>query len=63
MPSQFAAAVVREVSGTGVVMDVFGSGKINIKGRGGLEKVCEGVNILIPSIIRHLCETLEDVDN
>jgi TATA-box binding protein (TBP) (component of TFIID and TFIIIB) len=62
MPSQFAAAVVREVTGTGVVMDVFSSGKINIKGKIGLDKICEGVNILMPRIIHHICESLEDLD-
>ena len=60
MPSQFAAAVVREVeAGTGVVVDVFGSGKMNIKGKHGLEQICRGVNLLMPRIIKHLCEQLE----
>jgi TATA-box binding protein (TBP) (component of TFIID and TFIIIB) len=59
MPQQFAGAVVREVlHQTGVVVDVFGSGKINIKGRGGMENVCKGVNLLMPSILKHLCEEL-----
>lgn len=57
MPSQFAAAVVREIS-TGVVIDVFSSGKMNVKGRGDLERICKGVNILMPNIARHLCEDL-----
>lgn len=59
MPQQFAAAVVREVSQqTGVVVDVFSSGKMNVKGRGGMENVCKGVNLLMPSIVKHLCEEL-----
>jgi transcription initiation factor TFIID TATA-box-binding protein len=57
MPSQFAAAVVREVS-TGVVIDVFSSGKMNIKGRGDLDRICKGVNLLMPNIAKHLCEDL-----
>jgi TATA-box binding protein (TBP) (component of TFIID and TFIIIB) len=57
MPSQFAAAVVRGVN-TGVVVDVFSSGKMNIKGRGNLVKICEGVNVLMPGIAKHLCEEL-----
>jgi transcription initiation factor TFIID TATA-box-binding protein len=58
MPSQFAAAVVREVS-SGVVVDVFSSGKMNIKGKGTLDRICKGVNMLMPKIARHLCEDLE----
>ena len=57
MPSQFAAAVVREVS-TGVVVDVFSSGKMNIKGKVGIETLCKGVNILMPRISRYICEEL-----
>lgn len=60
MPSQFAAAVVRETSGTGVVIDVFGSGKMNIKGKEGLERVCQGVNLVMPKIVKHLCQQLEE---
>jgi TATA-box binding protein (TBP) (component of TFIID and TFIIIB) len=57
MPSQFAAAVVREIT-TGVVIDVFSSGKMNIKGRGDLTRICTGVNKLMPEIAKHLCEEL-----
>ena len=57
MPSQFAAAVVREIT-TGVVIDVFSSGKMNIKGRGDLTRICAGVNKLMPEIAKHLCEEL-----
>lgn len=59
MPQQFAAAVVREVAlQTGVVVDVFSTGKMNIKGRGGMESICKGVNSLMPGIAKHLCEDL-----
>ena len=62
MPSQFAAAVVREVK-TGVVIDVFASGKMNIKGKDSLERICLGVNELMPLIAKHICERLEDVQD
>lgn len=58
MPSQFAAAVVREVS-TGVVIDVFSSGKMNIKGKESLERICTGINILMPKIAKHICQQLD----
>lgn len=61
MPSQFAAAVVREVN-TGVVIDVFASGKMNIKGKDSLENLCAGVNHVMPKIARHICDRLEDLD-
>jgi transcription initiation factor TFIID TATA-box-binding protein len=57
MPSQFAAAVVREVT-TSVVIDVFSSGKMNIKGKGNMERICQGVNKVMPQIAKHLCEDL-----
>ncbi len=61
MPSQFAGAVVREVKlGTGVVVDVFASGKMNIKGKVSLDRICVGLNALMPYIARHICQTLED---
>jgi len=63
MPSQFAAAVVREVRlGTGVVIDVFASGKMNVKGKDSLEKICIGVNELMPKIAKHICESLDHDD-
>ena len=61
MPSQFAAAVVREVQ-TGVVIDVFASGKMNIKGKESLENLCNGVNQVMPKIARHICDRLEDLE-
>lgn len=61
MPSQFAGAVVREVKlGTNVVVDVFASGKMNIKGKVSLERMCEGLNALMPFIARHICQVLDD---
>jgi TATA-box binding protein (TBP) (component of TFIID and TFIIIB) len=57
MPSQFAAAVVRELS-TGVVIDVFSSGKMNIKGKGNLERICGGINKVMSQIATHLCDDL-----
>jgi len=62
MPSQFAAAVVREVK-TGVVIDVFASGKMNIKGKESLENLCAGVNEVMPKIARHICDRLEDSEH
>lgn len=63
MPSQFAAAVVREKN-SGVVIDVFASGKINIKGRESLEKICSGINAVMPLIARHIClDLFEDDEN
>ena len=59
MPAQFAAAVVRT---PGVVIDVFASGKMNIKGKESIEKICEGVNLLMPKISKHICQSLEDED-
>jgi TATA-box binding protein (TBP) (component of TFIID and TFIIIB) len=59
MPSQFAAAVVREVK-HGVVIDVFASGKMNIKGKDSLENICVGVNELMPKIAKHICASLEE---
>ena len=59
MPSQFPAAVVREVK-TGVVIDVFASGKMNIKGKESLDNLCAGVNEVMPKIARHICDRLED---
>lgn len=58
LPSQFAAAVVREV-GTGIVIDVFASGKMNIKGRESMERICQGVNLLMPKISKHICQDLD----
>lgn len=59
MPSQFAGAVVREVKlGTGVVVDVFASGKMNVKGKESLDRICLGLNSLMPLIARHICDTL-----
>lgn len=57
MPSQFAAAVVREVT-RGVTVDVFSSGKMNIKGRGSMDNICKGVNMIMPGIAKHMCEEL-----
>ena len=58
-PTRFSAVVIRDPSGSGVTIDVFSTGKINLKGNGSLENLCTCVSKVIHVIERHVCQTLD----
>ena len=57
-PTRFSAVVVRDPTGSGVTIDVFSTGKVNIKGNGSVENLCSVVTRIAHIIKRHFCETL-----
>jgi transcription initiation factor TFIID TATA-box-binding protein len=58
-PTRFSAVVVRDPTGSGVTVDVFSTGKVNLKGSGSLENLCTVVSKIMHVLERHVCEKLE----
>lgn len=57
-PTRFSAVVIRDPTGSGVTIDVFSTGKVNIKGNGSVEHLCSVVSKIAHVLKRHFCETL-----
>jgi transcription initiation factor TFIID TATA-box-binding protein len=57
-PTRFSAVVIRDPTGSGVTVDVFSTGKVNLKGNGSLENLCNVVTKILHVLKRHVCETL-----
>jgi len=58
-PTRFSAVVVRDPNGSGVTIDVFSTGKVNLKGQGSVENLCAAVTKILHVLDRHVCQKLE----
>ena len=58
-PTRFSAVVIRDPAGSGVTIDVFSTGKVNLKGSESTDKLCTAVNKVMHILQRHACEALE----
>ena len=52
-PSRFAAAVIRDLDDTKATIDVFASGKINVKAPGGVDIMLRALNKAMPVISKY----------